>query len=164
MAETQIGLSKYELTCMSMDGCQAGFSLEQRSIFLDAKTSVALERIEQEAVLRMAGIENLAKCPFCPYAAEYPPVEVNKEFGCDNPACGVVSCRLCDLETHIPKTCEEMRLDDGHSARHRIEEAMSKAMIRNCNKCKVSRISSTASATDTHQATHHLSRRMAATR
>lgn len=29
-AETEIGNSKYELTCMSMDGCTAGFSKEQR--------------------------------------------------------------------------------------------------------------------------------------
>ncbi|KAK0641699.1 ring finger protein [Cercophora newfieldiana] len=138
MADTQIGLSKYELTCMSMDGCEAGFSLDQRSLFLDAKTTVALERIEQEAVLRMAGLENLAKCPFCPYAAEYPPVEENKEFRCENPTCGIVSCRLCDLETHIPKTCREVKAEEGHSARHRIEEAMSTALIRKCNKCKTS--------------------------
>jgi len=29
-AETLVGNSKYELTCMSMDGCTAGFSVDQR--------------------------------------------------------------------------------------------------------------------------------------
>lgn len=29
-AETEIGASKYQLHCMSMDGCKAGFSIEQR--------------------------------------------------------------------------------------------------------------------------------------
>jgi TRIAD3 protein (E3 ubiquitin-protein ligase RNF216) len=29
-ADTEIGNSKYQLHCMSMDGCKAGFSLEQR--------------------------------------------------------------------------------------------------------------------------------------
>jgi TRIAD3 protein (E3 ubiquitin-protein ligase RNF216) len=29
-AETEIGNSKYELQCMSMDGCDGGFSLDQR--------------------------------------------------------------------------------------------------------------------------------------
>lgn len=29
-AETEIGNSKYQLVCMSMDGCKAGFSLDQR--------------------------------------------------------------------------------------------------------------------------------------
>ncbi|KAH8912926.1 hypothetical protein BR93DRAFT_871254 [Coniochaeta sp. PMI_546] len=134
-AETQIGLSKFELNCMSMDGCTAGFSRQQRDIFLDEKTSVALDRIEQEAALRLAGIENLETCPFCPYAAEYPPVEFDKEFRCERPDCEVVSCRLCRKETHIPKTCEEAALEAGHSSRRAIEEAMSAAMIRKCNKC-----------------------------
>lgn len=136
-AETQIGLSKFELNCMSMDGCTAGFSRHQRDIFLDEKTSVALDRIEQEAALRLAGIENLETCPFCPYAAEYPPVEFDKEFRCERPDCEVVSCRLCRKETHIPKTCEEAALEAGHSSRRAIEEAMSAAMIRKCNKCEL---------------------------
>ncbi|KAI1502393.1 hypothetical protein F5X99DRAFT_417918 [Biscogniauxia marginata] len=135
-AESQVGMSKYELTCMSVDGCTAGFSRAQRALFLDKKLSTALDRIEQEAMLRMAGIENLETCPFCPYAAEYPPVEVDKEFRCDNPKCGQVSCRLCRRETHIPKTCAEAAADRGVDARHILEEAMSAALIRRCNKCQ----------------------------
>jgi hypothetical protein len=134
--ESQIGLSKFDLNCMSMDGCTGGFSPDQRDIFLDENLATALERIEQEAVLRLAGIENLETCPFCPFAAEYPPIEVNKEFRCQKPDCEIVSCRLCRRETHIPKSCQEAALEDGHSARRVIEEAMSAAMIRKCNKCK----------------------------
>ncbi len=136
MAENQIGLYKYALACMSIDGCLAGFSQDQRCIFLDKKTTIALERIEQEHMLRAAGIENLETCPFCPFAAEYPPVEVNKEFTCQNPDCEAVSCRLCRKGTHIPKTCEEVERENGPSARLTIEEAMSAAMIRNCNQCE----------------------------
>lgn len=106
-----------------------------RSIFLDNNTVIALERNEQEAVLRMAGIENLASCPFCPYAAEYPPVDVDREFRCEAPDCGKVSCRLCKLESHIPKSCEEHAKENGLSVRRQIEEAMSAALIRKCNKC-----------------------------
>ncbi|KAI8962318.1 hypothetical protein F5Y11DRAFT_195727 [Daldinia sp. FL1419] len=134
-AETNIGLSKYELTCMSMDGCEAGFSLDQTKLFLNKKLRVALERLEQEASLRMAGIENLESCPFCPYAAEYPPIDVDKEFTCVNPGCEKVSCRLCHKETHIPKTCAEAAVDHGLDARHALEEAMSEALIRRCNNC-----------------------------
>lgn len=136
-AETQIGLSKYELVCMSMDGCTSGFSRDQQEIFLEERTRIALERIEQESALRLAGIENLETCPFCPYAAEYPSVEVDKEFRCERPDCEIVSCRLCRKETHIPKTCEEAALENGHSGRRAIEEAMSAAMIRKCNKCEL---------------------------
>lgn len=136
-AETQIGLAKFELRCMSMDGCTAGFSRDQKDIFLDEKTTIALERIEQEAALRLAGIENLETCPFCPYAAEYPPVESDKEFRCQMPECEIVSCRLCRKETHIPKSCAEAALEEGHSGRRAIEEAMSAALIRKCNRCKL---------------------------
>lgn len=135
MAETQIGLSKYHLDCMSTDGCTGHFALDQREIFLDASSRTALDRIEQEAVLREAGIENLETCPQCPFAAEYPPIELNKEFHCLNPDCGVVSCRSCRKNTHVPKSCAEAALENGHTARHEIEEAMSAALIRKCNKC-----------------------------
>lgn len=152
-ADTEIGNSKYELHCMSMDGCSGGFSMDQRyvltytlhyltkqtdkrrNIFLDETTIIALERNEQEAVLRMAGIENLASCPFCPYAAEYPPVEIDREFRCQAPDCEKTSCRLCKLESHIPKSCEEHKKALGLSVRRQIEEAMSEALIRKCNKC-----------------------------
>jgi TRIAD3 protein (E3 ubiquitin-protein ligase RNF216) len=137
-AETTIGYSKYDLSCLSMDGCSAGFSMAQRRMFLDEKLQTALDRIEQQAVLREAGIENLETCPFCPFAMEYPPVEENKEFRCTNADCEITSCRLCRKKTHIPKTCAEAAAEEGHSARHTIEEAMSEAVIRKCNKCKLS--------------------------
>lgn len=66
---------------------------------------------------------------------EYPSLELEKEFRCLKPDCKMVSCRACRKETHIPKTCEEAALETGHSARHTIEEAMSAALIRKCNKC-----------------------------
>lgn len=135
MADTEIGASRYLLGCMSMDVCKGGFSNDQRLLFLDESTMIALERTEQETMLRLAGIENLASCPFCPYAAEYPPVEVNKEFQCQAPDCEKVSCRLCKLESHIPKSCEEFAKENGLSIRRQIEEAMSAALIRKCNKC-----------------------------
>lgn len=69
-------------------------------------------------------------------AMEYPPVAENKEFHCTNPRCEVVSCRLCRKRTHLPQTCAEAAADEGESARHAIEEAMSDAIIRKCNKCE----------------------------
>jgi TRIAD3 protein (E3 ubiquitin-protein ligase RNF216) len=83
----------------------------------------------------MADIKNLATCPFCEYAAEYPPVEENREFYCLAPDCKKISCRMCRLESHIPKTCKEHARDNGLSALRQVEEAMSAALIRKCNKC-----------------------------
>ena len=137
-AEAMIGYQKYELTCMAIEGCNAGFSIAQREAFLDKKLKMALERIEQQAMLDMAGLEGLETCPFCPYAMEYPPVEVNKEFRCENPRCHRISCRLCRKSTHIPKSCAEAAQDEAYDIRHTIEEAMSEAMIRKCNNCEYS--------------------------
>lgn len=134
-AENEIGNSKYVLNCISMDSCEATFSHEQKMQFLDEKSWIALDRNEQEAVLRMAGIENLESCPFCPFAAEYPPVEEERLFRCQAPNCEMISCRLCKRESHIPKTCEESAKERGLSVRRQIEEAMSAALIRKCNRC-----------------------------
>jgi TRIAD3 protein (E3 ubiquitin-protein ligase RNF216) len=136
VAEDAIGYQKYQLNCVSIDGCKGTFSKDQKDLFLDDKLVAALDKIEQEANLRLADIPDLERCPFCPYAAEYPPVEENKEFRCDNPECGIVSCRLCRKATHIPKSCEENMREMGHSLRRQIEEARSAALIRKCNKCK----------------------------
>lgn len=135
-AETNIGMSKHVLTCMSVDGCSAGFSPDQKRLFLHKKLRIALDRIEQQYVLREAGIANLVACPFCPFAAECPPVEEDREFRCVRKGCEKVSCRLCQKETHIPKSCEEAAADRGIHARHALEEAMTNALIRKCNNCK----------------------------
>ncbi|ETS83203.1 hypothetical protein PFICI_05079 [Pestalotiopsis fici W106-1] len=134
-AETLVGVGQFHLTCLSMDGCSAGYSRAQKKTFLDKKLSVAIDRNEAKAALEAAGIENLETCPFCPMAMEYPPISENKEFRCTNPSCEAVSCRCCRKQTHIPKTCAEAAEDEGQSARHTIEEAMSDAIIRKCNKC-----------------------------
>lgn len=134
-AEAQIGLSRWELQCMSTDGCSGGFSHGERSRFLDPKLMEALDRIEADSVVNLAGI-TLAKCPFCSFAAEYPPIDQDREFRCGSEACMEISCRLCGEKSHIPKTCDEARTDSNRSARLIIEEAMSVAMIRTCNKCK----------------------------
>ena len=135
-AETQIGSAKYELQCMSTDVCEAGYSVTQRQLFLDANLTTALDRIEAETVLRLAGIENLASCPFCSYAAEYPPIEHERLFHCQRESCAKTSCRLCQKESHIPKTCKENAKDIGLDVRREVEEAMTAALVRLCNKCK----------------------------
>ncbi|KAG8349867.1 hypothetical protein FVEN_g11952 [Fusarium venenatum] len=134
-AENQAGLSKYKLKCLSTEGCSAGFSLRERKKFLVESLAYALDVIEQDENLRLAELPGLARCPFCPYAEEYPSVAKNKEFVCRKPGCMITSCRLCNLKTHIPKTCKGAVVAKGLDARRQVEEAMSKALIRNCNKC-----------------------------
>lgn len=134
-AEEQVGLFRWELQCMSTDRCPGGFSHHERGKFLDSKLMEALDCIETGSAVNLAGL-TLTTCPYCPFAAEYPPVEQDREFYCKNETCLKISCRLCNKETHVPKTCDEARNDDDSSARLKIEEAMSSAMIRLCNKCQ----------------------------
>ncbi|KAJ9413059.1 hypothetical protein QL093DRAFT_2090571 [Fusarium oxysporum] len=78
---------------------------------------------------------DLARCPFCSYAEVYPPVSANKEFKCRHPECEIISCRQCNRKTHIPMTCTEAAAARSADGRHKVEEAMSNAVIRKCNRC-----------------------------
>ncbi|KAE9566031.1 hypothetical protein CGMCC3_g17793 [Colletotrichum fructicola] len=132
IAECGCCFDECPLDCMVH--CNAPDS-EHRALFLDDKLQAALDRIEFGAALQAQGFENLSACPFFPYAADCPPIEEDKEFRCINPECEIVSCRLCKQETHVPRTCEEAAAENGISARRKLEEAMSAALIRKCNKC-----------------------------
>lgn len=137
LAKSRIELSRYDVICMDGGGCQAEFSREERSRFLDSNLVAVLERLQQQAELREAKLDDLESCPFCNYAEIYPPVEFDKEFRCRMPECEVISCRLCKTKTHLPKTCAENKKEQGISERHIVEEAMTKALLKICPKCKV---------------------------
>ncbi|KAL2275338.1 hypothetical protein FJTKL_02134 [Diaporthe vaccinii] len=123
MAETQIGLSKYRLDCMSTDGCMGGFAMDQKEIFLDTHSMTALDRIEQEAVLREAGIENLETCPQCPFAAEYPPIGEDKDHFNDASRGGRTgNCPLFDDGYGVEKRHqEEVRAAEEQSRKRALE-------------------------------------------
>ncbi|MCJ1435209.1 hypothetical protein MMC27_004581 [Xylographa pallens] len=136
-AKSQVELSRYEIKCIDGSGCKAEFSLGERHRFLDAKLLEVLDRLQQQSELRTAGLENLESCPFCDYAAIYPPVTEDKEFRCKMPDCERISCRLCKADSHLPLTCAEHKKEQGVSERHILEEAMTNAIIRTCPKCGV---------------------------
>ena len=136
-AQSQTELSRYKLSCMDGSGCKAEFTRTQIYRFLDEKMIDLLERLQQQDELRSANLANLETCPFCDYAAICEPIEADKEFHCCKPDCERVSCRLCKQDSHLPKTCEEHRKENGLTERHVLEEAMTKALIRECPKCHV---------------------------
>ncbi|MCJ1282927.1 hypothetical protein MMC26_002253 [Xylographa opegraphella] len=136
-AKSQVELSRYEIKCIDSSGCKAEFTMAEKHRFLDAKLLEVLDRLQQQSELRTAGLENLESCPFCDYAAIYPPVAENKEFRCRMPDCERVSCRLCKADSHLPLTCLEYKKEQGVSERHVLEEAMTNAIIRTCPKCGV---------------------------
>ncbi|PKY05504.1 hypothetical protein P168DRAFT_317028 [Aspergillus campestris IBT 28561] len=136
-AETQIGLMKYQLQCIDTSGCQAGFARSTLEDVLGPSLTKKLDSLQQEDEVRRAGLEGLDSCPFCEFKAVCAPIEEDREFRCQNPACEEVSCRLCKATSHIPQTCAEAAKEKGIPERHLVEEAMSKALIRQCPQCKV---------------------------
>lgn len=134
--ETEMGQSKCRPVCFASTDCKGTFSRQQLQQVLSDKTFERLEHMQQQQELAAAGLDNLSECPFCDYKMECPPVDVDREFRCQSRKCGKTSCRLCQKETHIPLTCEEASKDGKLTLRHVVEEAMSAALIRKCNKCK----------------------------
>lgn len=131
---------KYQLQCFDTSGCQAGFSRSDLKPAVGASLMAKLDKLQQQDEIARAGIDGLAECPFCDYKAICPPPEEDREFVCLNPKCEKTSCRLCNAESHTPKTCEEAKKNRGVSERHQVEEAMSEAFIRNCPKCKLAMV------------------------
>lgn len=84
-AENEVGRGRYRLLCMA--GCKSEFPRREVLRFLDEKLILALEKNEQEEVLRIADLKGLTKCPFCDYAAICAPIDEDKEFRCGNPDC-----------------------------------------------------------------------------
>ncbi|KAF9506192.1 hypothetical protein BS47DRAFT_1399698 [Hydnum rufescens UP504] len=114
-----------------------------KSTFINPKLNVIFpprlmglwERIKQEKAISQAQIEGLESCPFCSYSVV---IENEQErlFRCESEECGIVSCRACKKEDHLPKTCKEMEADKKLDAKHYVEEAMTAALTRRCPKCK----------------------------
>lgn len=64
------------------------------------------------------------------------PVEQDSEFRCQNSECERVSCRRCKQAAHVPISCKEAAKSNTLNSRHNIEEAMTAALVRTCNKCR----------------------------
>nr|POE82674.1 isoform 2 of e3 ubiquitin-protein ligase [Quercus suber] len=135
---SEVGQSRCRVFCTA--GCGAGFAPRQMNLLSDKPLLAKLADLEQQKAIRDAGLENLEECPFCDYKAEMPPIEENFEFRCLNPECEKVSCRRCRLTSHIPLSCksykESLAKDHQLNAIHTIEEAMTEALMRSCNRCK----------------------------
>lgn len=137
LAENQVGLMKYLMKCMDGSGCEANLSPSGVQQAIPPKLGDKLAFYKQQFEISEACIDGLEQCPFCDFKAICDPVEEDPTFRCQNPECRRVSCRKCHEISHSSKSCEDAKKDKGLSARHRIEEARSEAMLRPCPQCKV---------------------------
>ncbi|KAJ7449917.1 hypothetical protein FB451DRAFT_1052540 [Mycena latifolia] len=136
-AETLLGAHDHRIICMDQSGCKLPFPNAQLHRFLTPKLMSLYERVKQTKEVEAAGIEGLEECPFCEYKCVIEN-EQEKLFRCGNEegGCGAVSCRQCKQLDHLPKSCKEMEEDKNLDGRHSIEEAMTRALMRNCPKCQ----------------------------
>ena len=132
--KTEVGESRCRVLCTA--GCGAAFANDQLNKLSDKQLLEKLAQLQQEKDIRDAGLDDLEECPFCDYKAILPPIEEDFEFRCANPECEKVSCRRCKSVSHIPISCEQHAKDNKVNSRHKIEEAMTAALIRSCNQCK----------------------------
>lgn len=137
-ASTEFGSQNCVLKCMHTSGCTAVFQESELRRLLPPKLFTLYSRLKQQKELKDAGLVGLEECPFCDWACV---IETSKDvdrlFRCGNEdECGVVSCRVCGKREHVPKTCKEAEEDRHLGGRVRIEEAMTRALMRRCPKCE----------------------------
>ncbi|KAK0190321.1 hypothetical protein F5146DRAFT_1043758 [Armillaria mellea] len=135
-ASTQLGAHDVNILCMDQSGCKHPFPESELRRLLSPKLMELYERVKQRKEIEAAGLDGLEECPFCEYKCVIENPD-EKLFRCGNDeTCGAVTCRSCKKVDHLPKSCKEMEEDKHLDGRHAIEEAMTKALMRNCPKCQ----------------------------
>ncbi|KAI0944200.1 hypothetical protein AcW1_001960 [Taiwanofungus camphoratus] len=134
-ASTLLGAHDANIVCMDQSGCALPFPASELRRFLAPPLLALYERVKQRREIEAAGLANLEECPFCEYRCV---IENDQEklFRCENQDCMAVTCRECKKPDHLPKSCKEMEDDKKLDVRHAIEEAMTRALMRNCPKCQ----------------------------
>ncbi|KAF7305009.1 hypothetical protein MKEN_01215900 [Mycena kentingensis (nom. inval.)] len=134
-AETLLGSHDIRIICMDQSGCKLAFPVDQLRRFLTPKLYALYERIRANKEVAAAGLEDIEECPFCDFKLV---IENDQEklFVCRNDDCAAVTCRQCKQLDHLPKSCKEVEEDKKLEGRHHVEEAMTRALMRNCPKCK----------------------------
>ncbi|TFK18193.1 hypothetical protein FA15DRAFT_269541 [Coprinopsis marcescibilis] len=148
-AQISLGALNADLACISQSSCTDSFSASTLRHILPPPLLRLYDRLTQQKELREAfGVAangdgndgqggGLEECPFCDWACV---IEVEKSvdrlFRCGNEdVCGIVSCRLCRREEHVPKSCKEVDEEERNAGRLAVENAMTKAVIRQCPRC-----------------------------
>ncbi|KAL6307320.1 hypothetical protein BKA93DRAFT_727613 [Sparassis latifolia] len=134
-SETLLGAHDANIVCMDQSGCKLPFPESELRRFLTPKLLALYDRVKQRKEIEAAGLENLEECPFCDYKVVIDNPQ-ERLFRCENQECGAVTCRACKKPDHLPKSCKEVEDDKKLDAQHTIEEAMTRALMRNCPKCQ----------------------------
>ncbi|EPQ53809.1 hypothetical protein GLOTRDRAFT_78895 [Gloeophyllum trabeum ATCC 11539] len=130
-----LGMQDPNIKCMDQSGCKEHFTEGELRRFMSPKLLELYEKVRMRREIESAQLEGLEECPYCEYKVVIESAE-EKLFRCENKECGAVTCRFCKKDDHLPKSCKEVEDDKKIDARHAVEEAMTKALMRNCPKCQ----------------------------
>ncbi|EJD49505.1 hypothetical protein AURDEDRAFT_33559, partial [Auricularia subglabra TFB-10046 SS5] len=135
-AGTKLAEGTPDIKCPSASDPPCAMIFDERVLrkALNDKAMELYYRVKTRRELEAAGLDNLEECPFCEYACVVDNAD-EKLFRCAREECGEVSCRRCKKRDHLPKSCKEAEQDNVLDAQHAVEEAMTKALMRNCPKC-----------------------------
>lgn len=125
-----------ELRCFHPDGCESGFAREFMQKALPRQILEKYDELQASISVREAALENLVTCPKCTFQAQLDPTA--QVFVCPIAHCGFKSCCRCGMEaSHVGDiSCEEAkRIAFSAKGQHKVEEAMSGALIAPCPKC-----------------------------
>jgi TRIAD3 protein (E3 ubiquitin-protein ligase RNF216) len=126
--------SHASIPCMDTSGCNESIPLSEVRRALPNDVIERYEQRQAQEAIVQAKLEDLVYCPFCNF-----PCEVDKDvhvLECPNPKCLKDSCTQCKEASHIPLRCEEVEKISETALRRKVEEMMTKAVIRECNSCK----------------------------
>ncbi|CAM9291717.1 unnamed protein product, partial [Ectocarpus fasciculatus] len=132
--QTLYGNGKTTLGCMdtSGSGCPGAFSDHTLRVALPAKVYAKFAEAQCRDVIKAANLDNIIACHRCNALTELP-LEAGRVLQC--PLCHAATCRECGEESHIPLRCEEVEKKSQTGLRVRVEEALTKARVRECPKC-----------------------------
>ncbi|KAI6029931.1 hypothetical protein PISMIDRAFT_681658 [Pisolithus microcarpus 441] len=134
-ASTLLGERNPNIVCMDQSGCKLPFPESELKRLLSSDMLELYERVKQHKEIEAAKLENLEECPSCEYKCVIDN-EMEKLFRCGNARCGAVTCRGCKKPEHLPRSCKEAE-DRRLHIHHYVEEAMTRALMRNCPNCHI---------------------------
>jgi hypothetical protein len=120
--------------CMNcFEKCDGFFPESELKRALNEKVYTRWVEQETASAVKAAELPDLFSCPVCNFSAELDASTTVFPCPVANGGCGEKSCRECGKIAHPDVTkCEDVETDDGTEGRLAVEEAMTKARLRDC--------------------------------
>ncbi|CAM6118992.1 unnamed protein product [Calypogeia fissa] len=120
--------------CLDTDGCDETIPWSEVKRALPVDVLSKYEQRQAEDAVARAQLQGLVYCPFCNHPWEVDPGMA--VLRCHNEECKKASCIKCKEPDHLPQRCEEVEKKSETSLRRKVEELMTRALIRECTSCK----------------------------